>query len=412
MPSDPPHRLSTQTVHADRRLGDAHGGVHFPIHPSTQFSFDRTDDLIAVFQGRRKSASYGRQGTPTTSALESKLASLDEGVGAITFATGMATISALFLTLLRAGDHLIISRHVFGNTLSLIETLEHLGIAVSRIDTREVGQVEATLRPTTRMVFVEAVANPGTQIPDLESIGALLRDRGILYVVDNTILSPALFRAASVGADLIIHSLSKSMAGHGQAMGGVLIDTGRFDWTAYPNISASYRSVDPAQQGLTQVRKKGLRDMGARLSSQEAHAISVGLETLSLRMRQVSDSALAIARFLSTHPAVARVAYPMLESHPQHERARRLFRGGSWLIAVELRDASRSIAIIDRLHCFLKATGLGDARSLVIPMAQTIFWEAGPDKRREYDIADGLIRLSIGLEDTDDLIADLAAALA
>lgn len=404
--------FTTALLHADRQFGVEHGGIHKPIHTSTQFAFERVEDLIGVFQGTLKGAySYSRQGTPTTAALEAKLAAIDGGVGAISFATGMAAITAIFLTLLKAGDHVVSSQFVFGNTNSLLGTLEDLGMQVSKVDTSSAAAVEAALRPNTRIVFVETVANPATQIPDLEAIGALCRARGVLFVVDNTILSPWLFRPKAVGAGLVVHSLTKSMAGHGQALGGAVIDTGEFDWQGYPNITQGYRKGDSRQWGLTQLRKKGLRDMGATLSAQHAHAISVGMETLALRMDRASATALALARALEAHPGVARVYYPGLASHPQHETAQRLFRASSWLLSFELRNADDCLPFLNRLRLPIKATGLADTRTLVIPVAPTIFWEAGAEARARMGIADGLVRVSVGLEDEADLLADFRQAL-
>ena len=404
--------FTTEVVHGDREFGVEHGGVHKPIHTSVQYGFDKVEDLIGVFQGTLKGGyNYARQGTPTTAALEAKLTRMEQGVGTVCFATGMGAISALFFTLLRAGDHIVASRFVFGNTNSLFGTLGDFGVEVSKVDATAVANVAAALRPNTRMVFVETVANPGTQIPDLEAIGALCRERGVLFVVDNTILSPLLFRPRDVGAGLVVHSLTKTIGGHGNALGGALIDTGLFDWTNYPNIAANYRKGDARQWGLTQIRKKGLRDMGAALSSQAAHLISTGAETLALRLAQTSATALALAQFLEAHPAIAKVHYPMLPSHPQHAQAQKLFKAGSWLLAFELRDADNCLAMVNRLQLPIKATGLADNRTLIIPVAHTIFWEAGAAVRAEMGIADGLVRVSVGLEDFDDLRADFAQAL-
>ena len=404
--------FNTAIVHGDRQFGVEHGGVHKPIHSSVQYGFERVEDLIGVFQGTIKGGyNYARQGTPTTAALEAKLAKMDQGIGAICFSTGMAAITALFFTLLKAGDHLVSSRFVFGNTNSLYGTLGDLGVAVSRVDVTDVANVAAALRPETSMVFVETLANPGTQIPDLDAIGALCRERGLLFVVDNTILSPALFCPRDVGAGLVVHSLTKTIAGHGNALGGVVTDTGLFDWSSYPNIFPSYRQGDARNWGLTQIRKKGLRDMGGALSSQHAHLISTGAETLSLRVAQTSATALALAEFLETQPAISRVLYPMLASHPQHALAKKHFKAGSWLLSFELRDASRCLEFVNRLQLPIKATGLGDNRTLIIPVAPTIFWEAGPAVRADMGISDGMIRLSVGLEDCQDLIGDFAQAL-
>ncbi|MBO9647420.1 MAG: cystathionine gamma-synthase family protein [Variovorax sp.] len=404
---------ASAVVHADRRFGVEHGAIHKPIHTSVQYGFDRVEDLIGVFQGTFKGGfNYARQGTPTSAALESKITLLEGGIGTVSFSSGMAALTAIFLTLLRAGDHLVSSQFVFGNTNSLFGTMGDLGIAVSKVDARAVENVRAALRPETRMVFVETVANPGTQVPDLDAIGALCRERGLLYVVDNTITSPALFQPKTVGAGLVVNSLTKTIAGHGAALGGAVTDTGLFDWAAYPNISPSYRGVDPRQQGLQQLRKKALRDMGATLSPEQAHRISLGAETLSLRVARTSATALALARFLEGHPAIAAVHYPMLESHPQHALAARHFKAGSWLMAFELREGLDMEATLNRLQLPIKATGLGDNRTLIIPVAPTIFWEAGPEVRAQMGIADGLVRVSVGLEDADELIADFDRALA
>lgn len=410
-----PHsrHFTTQVVHADRMGGAEFGAIHQPIHTSVQYGFERVEDLIGVFQGTVKGGfNYARQGTPTTAALEAKITQMEAGHGSIVFSTGMAVITALFFTLLKAGDHLVASRFVFGNTNSLLGTLADLGVEVSMVDVTDVAQVQAALRPNTRMVFVETIANPGTQIPDLEAIGTLCAQRGLLYVVDNTVASPYLFKPKAVGAGLVVNSLTKTIAGQGGVLGGAITDTGLFDWSQYPNIFAAYRKGDAKGWGLQQLRKKGLRDMGGTLSSQAAHLIALGAETLALRMDHTSATALKLAEWLEQHPAIARVRYPLLASHPQHAMAKRLFKAGSWLLSFELRDPGRCLEVCNRLQLPVKATGLADTRSLIIPVAHTIFWEAGPVVRAGMGITDGMIRLSVGLEDASDLLADFEQALA
>ena len=404
--------INTRLVHADRRFGVEHGGVRKPIHTSVQYGFDTVEELVGVFQGTVKGYNYARQGTPTTAALEARINLLEGGLGTICFATGMAAISAVFLTLLKAGDHLVVSQFVFGNTNSVVGTLRGLGIDITLVDATQASAVAAALQPNTRMVFVETVANPGTQVADLDGIGQLCREHGLVYVVDNTVTSPALFQPKAVGASLVINSLTKTIGGHGTALGGAVTDTGLFNWAVYPNIFAPYRQGDARQWGLVQIRKKGLRDMGGALSSEQAHQIATGAETLALRQRASSDTALALAQFLAQHPAVARVNYPFLPAHPQHAKANQLFKGGPWLLSFELADAADCLPFINRLRIPVKGTGLADTRSLVIPVAHTIFWEAGADIRAQMGIGDGLIRYSVGLEDLADLQADLAQALA
>lgn len=405
-------RLTTRIVHSNRQFGVEHGGIHKPIHTSVQYGFERAEDLIGVFQGTLKNHfNYARQGTPTTAALEALITDLEQGRGSICFATGMAALSAVFLTLLRAGDHVVSSQHVFGNTNSLFGTLGDLGIGVSKVDAGSPAAVQAALRPNTRMVFVETIANPGTQIPDLVGIGTLCRVRALLYIVDNTVTSPALFLPRGVGAGLVVNSLTKTIAGHGAALGGAVTDTGEFDWSGYPNIFPNYRQGDPAGWGLQQIRKKGLRDMGGSLSPEQAHQIGLGAETMTLRVAQSSATALTLARFLQAHPKVAATHYPMLETHPQHARARQLFGAGSWLMSFELRDPDAMLAVLNRMRLAIKATGMGDTRTLVLPAAQTIYWEMGAAARAQRGITEGLIRVSVGLEDSQDLIADFEQAL-
>ncbi|KJV27642.1 hypothetical protein VI06_13405 [Aquitalea magnusonii] len=405
--------LSTTIVHRDRRAGMEYGALRAPVHNSVQYGLESVEDLIGIFQGSKKGGfNYARQGTPTTAALEAKITEIEHGIGTVCFATGMGAIAAIFLSLLKAGDHVVSSRHVFGNTNSLLGTLRQFGVEVSMVDMASADSVAAALTPATRMVFVETIANPGTQIADLQGIGQLCQAHGLVYVVDNTITSAALFTPASVGASLVVNSLTKTLAGHGAALGGAVTDTGLFDWSAYPNIADDYRKGPAAQQGLTQIRKKALRDMGASLSSEHANLISIGMETLALRVGHCSNTAQQLAEYLEAHPAVRKVSYPGLPSHPQYQRARELFRGNAWLLSFELYDAAQTNTLLNTLQVPIKATGLGDTRTLVIPVASTIFWEAGPEKRKEMDIPDGMVRVSVGLEEVGDLIADFEQAFA
>lgn len=404
------HGFTTRILHNDRHLYVEHGAVHKPIHTSTQYAYSDARELAAVFQGK-SGYTYARQGTPTTDALEKKVSAMEGGGSSLTFATGMGALSALFTTLLRAGDHLISSQFVFGNTNSLFGTLEHLGIEISLVDSTDVSAVAAAIKPNTRMVFTETIANPGTQIADLEGLGRLCAERDLVYVVDNTLTSPWLFQPRTVGASLVMNSLSKHIGGHANALGGSLTDTGLFDWTKFSNILDVYKKGPATGWGITQIKKKGLRDMGATLAADAAHRIAIGAETLSLRLDKISSNALALAQYLSKHPSVARVSYPGLESHPQHERARHLFGGKySNLLAIELVTGIDSFDFLNHLQVVILATHVGDTRTLALPAAQTIYYEMGPALRAQMGIADGLIRLSIGIEEEEDLLADFAQA--
>lgn len=403
--------FTTTLLHLDRRSTVEHGAIHKPMHPSTEYAFEDSRELAAVFQGKA-GYTYARQGTPTTAALENKVSKMEGGVGTVSFATGMAALTATFFTLLKAGDHLITSQHIFGNTNSLLNTLEGLGVEISRVDATDAKNVIAACRPETCMVFTETLANPGTQIPDLAAIGKWCRENQKVFVLDNTLATPWLCQGKSVGASLVVNSLSKHIGGHGNALGGAVTDTGLYNWTDYSNIAQSYRHGNPASWGLLQIKKKGLRDMGGTLASEAAHRIAVGAETLALRMDKACGNALAMARFLEVHPRVKKVHYPGLSGHPQHERAKALFgdRYGA-LMGVELADDIDVFDFLNRLKVFILATHLGDNRTLVLPMAQTIYYEMGAAMRAQMGISDTFLRVSVGIEDTQDLLNDLKHAL-
>jgi len=403
----------TRLLHADRRDRPEHGAVHKPMHAAATFAYPNAAALVAVFQGRQPGHVYARQGNPTGQALEVKISLLEGARASALFSTGMAAIAAVMLTLLKAGDHVVASRYLFGNTNSFFGTLQNLGIGISFVDGTDAAAVAAALRPATRMVFVETIANPGTQVADLAAIGAMCAQRRLLYVVDNTMTTPVLLRGRDVGAGLVLHSLAKGIGGHGDVMGGAVCDTGLFDWQAYPNIAAAYRSGDPANWGLQQVRKKGLRDMGATLRAEDAHRIAAGAETLGLRIAATNANALALARWLEQQPQVQRVQYPGLASHPQHQRSAALF-GGQFgaLLSFELKPQHDVMAVLDRLRVVILSSHLSDNRTLAIPVAQTIFWEMGAERRAEMGVSDGMVRLSVGIESLADLQADFAQALA
>ncbi|RTZ47622.1 cystathionine gamma-synthase family protein [Candidimonas sp. SYP-B2681] len=403
--------FTTTILHSDRRSTVEHGAIHKPMHPSSQYAFADARELVAVFQGK-PGFTYARQGTPTTSALESKITQMEGGAGTVTFATGMAALAATFFTLLKAGDHLISSQHIFGNTNSLVGTLVGLGVEVTLVDATNVQNVIDAWRPETRMVFTETLANPGTQVADLMAIGDWCKEKGLVYVVDNTLVTPWLCQGIGMGASLVINSLSKHIGGHGNALGGAVTDSGLYDWSGYDNIAEPYRSGKPTSWGLTQIKKKGLRDMGGTLSSEAAHRISVGAETLALRMDRACSNALALAHFLSEHPKVAKIHYPGLADHPQHERAAGFFgnRFGA-LMGIELVDEVDLFDFLNRLKVLILATHLGDNRTLVLPMAHTIYYEMGAERRALMGISDNFLRVSIGIEDTQDLIDDFVQAL-
>jgi O-acetylhomoserine (thiol)-lyase len=404
--------ISTRILHADRLGGTEHGASIKPLHIATGYGYATAEELAAVFQGEKSGYVYGRQGNPTSAALEAKISLMEDAVGTVSFATGMAAISSMMMALLKKGDHVVASRFLFGNTASWLNTLSHMGCEVSLVDATEARHVADALRPQTRMVFVETIANPRTQVADLEAIGKLCAQHGLVYVVDSTLTTPALFLPKAVGASLVVHSLSKLICGHGNALGGSVSDTGLFDWSGYANLLPAYRKGSPAAWGLLQIRKKGLRDMGATLSSEHAHRIAAGAETLGLRVERACANTQALAQWLQAQPLVAKVHYPGLASHAQHERALRLFKGSGSLMSFETVAGVDPFDVLNALQVVIKSSHLGDNRTLALPAARTIFWEMGAQQRESMEIADSLIRVSVGIESIDDLIADFEQAFA
>jgi len=406
--------FTTDCIHSDRLGSPEHGSLHKPIHTSIAFGYAKAEDLADVFQGKTQGYAYARQANPTVSALEKKVTSMEQGIGSVCYGTGMAALAAVFTALLRKGDHIVSSAFLFGNTNSMLNTLAMIGIDVTFVDATDVARVEEALRPETRLVVVETIANPATQVADLARIGALCQAKGILYVVDNTLTSPYLFLPKSVKASLSINSLSKYFGGHGNALGGSVTDTGLFDWSAYPNILDIYKTPGavPDKSALLQLRKKGLRDFGGTLAPEAAHTLSVGSETLALRMDRACGNASRIALYLSTHPKVKTVYYPGLTSHPQHSLAKELFKRPGALLSFVLADGLDPFAFLNRLKLSICSSNLGDNRTLIIPVAHTIFYEMGPARRASMGIEDGMMRLSVGIEDLEDLLEDFAQALA
>jgi len=404
--------FTTTILHADRLGKPEHGSLHKPIHTSVTYGHDDVQDLVDIFQNKKKGYAYSRQGNPTVTALEQKVTQMEKGLASVAFSTGMAAISASVMALIKHGDHIVASSFLFGNTRSIFQTYVDMGLDITFVDATDVENVRNEIKANTKLVFVETIANPATQVVDLEAIGELCTKKGIIYMVDNTMTSPYLFNPIDVKASLVINSLTKYIGGHGNALGGSVTDTGLFNWTVYPNIFETFKKqVKPETLGLTQIRKKGLRDSGGTLSPEAAHAISVGAETLALRLDRACTNALALAKYFEAHPLIKKVFYPGLESHPQHERAGKLFSRFGGLMSIELDESIDCLAFLNKLKLVVKSSNLGDTRTLAIPVAQTIFFELGAEKRAEMGIPETMIRLSIGIEDLDDLLDDFKTAL-
>jgi len=402
--------FTTRIVHSDRQDVIEHGSLHKPVHSNVAYGYEDARDLAAAFQGTKPGYTYGRQVNPTVDALEQKVTRMENGLATVCFGTGMAAIGTTLFALLRAGDHLVSSSFLFGNTNSLFQSFAVQGIDVTFVDATRVEAVAEALTPATRMVFVETIANPRTQVTALAEIGELCRQRGLVYFVDNTMTSPYLFQPAGVAASLVISSLTKYIGGHGNALGGSVTEMGNFDWSRFPNIYDTYKKGEPGRWGITQIKKKGLRDFGAALAPEAAHHLAVGAETLALRMERQCANALALCRHLDAHPKVKAVYYPGLPSHPQHERARTLFRHPGALFSFELTGDVDVWTFLNGLRVVVSSSNLGDNRTLAIPVAHTIYFEMGPERRASMGIDESLIRVSVGIEDTDDLLEDFERA--
>jgi len=403
--------FTTTLLHSDRLGKPEHGALHKPIHTSVTYGYDDVQDLVDVFQNKTKGYAYSRQGNPTVTALEVKVTQMEKGLSTIAFSTGMAAISATIMTLIRKTDHIVASSYLFGNSRSIFQTFIELGLDFTFVDPTDVENVRGAIRENTKMVFLETIANPATQIADMVKIGDLCAEKGLLYVVDNTMTSPYLFNPADVKATHVINSLTKYIGGHGNALGGSVTDTGIFDWENFPNIYYVFKKGDPKAWGMTQIRKKGLRDAGGTLSPEAAHSLSVGSETLALRMERACNNAQALADYLNMHPLIKKVFYPGIKTHPQHALATELFDKYGSLMSIELDESVDCFGFLNKLQLVVKSSNLGDTRTLAIPVAQTIFNELGPEKRAEMGISDFMIRLSIGIEDIEDLLADFKSAL-
>lgn len=401
----------TSNLHSDRRDNPEHGVLHKAIHPSVAYGYEDARHLAEVFQGKRAGYNYGRQLNPTVTALQNRITQMEDGLASIAFATGMAAIATTMLSLLRKGDHVVSSMFLFGNTNSFFNTLIRLGIQVTFVDATEARFVEKALQKNTRLVFVETIANPVTQVADLKAIGDLCQTKNLIYCVDNTMTSPHLFSPKKVRASLIVNSLTKYIGGHGNALGGMITDTGLYDWSNFVNIHDTYRKDKPTLWGITQIKKKGLRDIGASMSPEAAHHLAVGSETLPMRLDRACANAQTLAEFCDEHTKVNHTYYPGLPGHPQHDRANQLFANFGAIFSIDLTDEINCFDFLNNMDIVIASSNLGDTRTLAIPVAHTIYYEMGTERRASMGIDDSMIRFSVGVEDIEDLLEDFQKAL-
>ncbi len=383
--------LRTRAVHAGQHPDPSTGAIATPIAQTTAFGYGTLERGAAIFAGEAPGYRYSRFANPTVAALEAKLADLEGAPSAVAFASGTAACSSVLLGLLRPGDELVFLGPLYGGTEGLLRNLgERWGIRV--VDATACG-LEAALTPATRMVWVESLTNPTLRVHDLAEVARLARARGITTVVDNTFCTPCLVRPLALGMDVVLHSMTKYLGGHGDATGGI---------------------VAGSEALVRAVRQTGLGHVGGNLAPQEAYLFLRGIKTLPLRMAAHCEGAMAVARFLQNHPAVKTVHYPGLESHPQHALAQRQMQGGfGGMVTLELARAERTAvaAMLNRLQLFTQAVSLGDVDSLACHPASTTHSFVSPEARAAAGVTEGMVRLSVGIEHPDDLIADLAQAL-
>jgi O-acetylhomoserine (thiol)-lyase len=422
------HGFDTLSLHAGARPDAATGARATPIYQTSSFVFPDTDHAAALFNMERGGHVYSRLSNPTCAVLEERVAALEGGIGAIATASGQAALHLAIVTLLSAGSHIVSSRSLYGGSHNLLDyTLPRFGIQTTFVDPRDLDAWRDAIRPDTRLLFGETLGNPGLEVLDVPQVAALAHEHGLPLLVDSTFTTPWLMRPFEHGADLVFHSATKFLSGHGVVIGGVLVDSGQFDWNAanvrerFPTLTAPYAGFhgmvfaeeSTAAAFLLRARREGLRDFGACMAPMTAFQILQGIETLPVRMARHVDNARAIVAFLREHPFVARIAYPELPDHPDHALAQRLLpRGCGAVFSFDLRGTrEQGRRFIESLRLFSHLANVGDAKSLVIHPASTTHFRMSADDLARAGIGEGTIRLSIGLEDPADLVEDLGRAL-
>ena len=420
-----PAELDTLALHAGGKPDPTTGARATPIYQTAAYCFPDSDYAAALFNMERPGHVYSRLSNPTTGVLEERIAALEGGVGAIATASGQAALQLAIMTIMDTGSHIVASSALYGGSHNLLAyTLPRFGITTTFVDTRDERALQKAIQPNTRLVFGETVGNPGLDVLNIPNVAEIAHAHGIPLLVDSTFTTPYLIKPFDHGADLVMHSATKFLSGHGIVIGGILVDGGRFDWDAsgkFPQLSEPYEGfhnlVFTEEFGpaafISRARKEGLRDFGACQSPTSAFYIMQGIETLGVRMERHIANTRAIVDFLSTHDAVASVTHPDLPSHPDHALASTLLtKGASAVFTFEIkggRDAGT--AFVNGLSLFSHLANVGDAKSLVIHPASTTHFRMDEAALSAAGIGEGTIRLSIGLEDVKDLIGDLKAGL-
>ncbi|MBT3463173.1 MAG: O-acetylhomoserine aminocarboxypropyltransferase [Gammaproteobacteria bacterium] len=423
--SKPPFEFDTLALHAGQRPDAETGARATPIYQSASFVFESAEAAAGLFNLERTGHVYSRLSNPTNAVLEERIAVLDQGVGAVAVASGQAAMHLAVATLMGAGDHIVASRSLYGGTHNLLSyTLPRFGIETTFVDPRDPAAFSAAIQDNTKLVFGEVVGNPGMEVLDIPAISEVAHAAGIPVMIDATFTTPYLCRPIELGADLVMHSATKFLSGHGIVIGGLLVDGGVFDWAAsgrFPTLAEPFdgfhhlnfaEEFGPAAF-IARARREGLRDFGACMAPTTAFHILQGIETLSLRMARHMENAEVIAKFLSGQEGVLSVLHPCLPSHPDYELAKKLLPNGAGAVmSFEIAGGREAgVRFIEGLKIFSHLANVGDAKSLVIHPASTTHHRMDAEALVAAGISEGMIRLSIGLEDAADLIKDLKAGL-
>ena len=405
-------KTNTRLLH-DRFAGDKAntGATLTPIYQTSAFGNATAEGLEAIFQNRAAGYAYTRIGNPTIASFEQRINALEQGISAVAFASGMAAITSLCLTVLSAGDEIVASAGVFGGTIGLFADLQQFGITTRYVDACTPEALEQVVTPKTRLVFAEIIGNPRLDVLDVPAVSRYLRQKGnILFVVDNTLATPILARVLEQGADIAIHSSSKYINGSSNAISGVLVDSGTFRWDAFPAMR-DWKKFGP--YALTsKLRQNILMDMGPCLSPMNAFLNSIGMETLGLRMERQCSNALQLAAALEHMDGVVSVNYPGLASSPWHETASRVLQGGyGAILTIRLGSREKAFQVINRLRYAVNITNVGDIRTLVVHPRSTIYAHTPAEACEHAGVTEDLLRISVGIEDIEDLMEDFAQAV-
>ena len=424
MPGSSDPGFDTLALHAGAAPDPATGARAVPIHLTTSFVFDSSEHAASLFNMERSGHVYSRISNPTNAVLEERVAALEGGSGAIATASGQAALFLAIATLAGAGSHVVASTALYGGSHNLLSyTLRRFGVETSFVKPGDIDGWRAAIRPQTRLLFGETLGNPGLDVLDIPTVSAIAHEAGLPLLVDSTFTTPWLMKPFEHGADLVFHSATKFLSGHGTVIGGVLVDSGLFDWQRsgrFPELTEPYAGFhgmvfseeSTVAAFLLRARREGLRDFGACMSPHTAWLILQGIETLPLRMARHVENTRKVVAFLAGHAMVGRVGYPELEDHPSHQLAQRLLpRGCGSVFSFDLKGSRKQgQAFIEALKIFSHLANVGDCRSLVIHPASTTHFRMDDVALAAAGITPGTIRLSIGLEDADDLIDDLKRA--